>query len=550
MPSRKSLFTLFSVLVLLSILVAGCTPAATSTPEAVVATEAPVEEPVATEAPAEEEPAVTEEAAAEEPAAAPTGKLRIALTTDVNSIVFSNAAERQAAIASLAFFDSILFPAADGSAQPSLAEKCEPNAEYTTYTCTLRQDVVFHNGEPMNADAVVATIGYLRNPDIAYPFPPEEEVTVEKVDDFTVNFNLAAPNPKFDYTTLAFYEVLPPQYIEEVGWETFLEKPVGTGPFVFKEWVKGSHVSGTANPNYWREGYPLVDEIEFKFISEASTRLAALQSGEVDVITRLTEDEANTIKDDTELKLVTYPLDRVYYVAFNNLTTGVDTPIMDVNVRQAMNYAVDRQAIVDALFNGQAALSTSLVTPGDIGYVKSEPYPYDPEKAKALLAEAGYPDGFEIDMACPDKAYARINEVCEAIGSYLGEVGIAVNLEFMESGKFWDLEAKTELPPLFVDSWSADGNPISRITGALGKDQSYAAWWDERIQNLIDSINATGDVDEVNAYYAELQTLLIEEPPFVYLYEPYTFEAIRSNVINYAPRSNENFWVFELGFEQ
>jgi peptide/nickel transport system substrate-binding protein len=531
---------------------AGCSSPATSTPEAAVATEAAVvtEAPAATEAPvATEAPAATEEpAATEAPAAAPTGKLRIALTTDINSVIPSNAAERQADIAALAFFDTILFPAADGTAKPNLAEKCEPSADYMTYTCTFRKDVVFHNGDPLNADAVIGTVELLRNPEIAYPFPGEDVVTVEKVDDYTVKFNLKAANPKFDYTTLAYTEVFPADYVKNVGWDAFLEKPVGTGAFVFKEWVKGSHLIGTANPNYWQKGYPLVDEIEFKFISEASTRLAALQSGEVDIITRLTEDEANTIKDDPDLKLITYPLDRVYYVAFNNVSTGKDTPIMDVKVRQALNYAVDRQAIVDALFNGQAALSTSLVTPGDIGYVKSDPYAFDPEKAKALLAEAGYADGFEIDMACPDKAYARINEVCESIASYLGEVGVKVNLEFMESGKFWDMEAKKELPPLFVDSWSADGNPINRITGALAKDQSYAAWWDERIQNLIDSINATGNIDEVNQYYADMQKLLQEEPPFIYLYEPYTFEAIRSTVINYAPRSNEHFWVFELGF--
>jgi peptide/nickel transport system substrate-binding protein len=150
----------------------------------------------------------------------------------------------------------------------------------------MRQGVCVPKRRTAHADAVVKSIEYLRNPDIAYPFPPEGRSNcIEKVDEYTVKFNLAAPNPKFDYTYLAFYEVLPPQYIEEVGWETFLEKPVGTGPFVFKEWVKGSHVSGTANPNYWREGYPLVEEIEFKFISDASNRMAALQSGEVDVIT-------------------------------------------------------------------------------------------------------------------------------------------------------------------------------------------------------------------------------------------------------------------------
>jgi peptide/nickel transport system substrate-binding protein len=244
-------------------------------------------------------------------------------------------------------------------------------------------------------------------------------------------------------------------------------------------------------------------------------------------------------------------VDRVFYIAFNNLTTGIGQPTEDVLVRRAMNYAVDRQAIIDALFDGFADLSTGYITPGNLGYDDSiVPYPYDPEMAQALLTEAGYPDGFSIGFACPNGAYTNFEQVCQAVAGYLEDVGITPEggeIQFMESGQYWELEAAKELPPLFGDSWStADGEALNRLIGAVTADASYAAWAEPTITDYIDQISVEVDPVARAALYGELQQYMYDNPPFIYLYEPNTFEAINAAVQNYNPRAAENYYLKDV----
>jgi peptide/nickel transport system substrate-binding protein len=249
-----------------------------------------------------------------------------------------------------------------------------------------------------------------------------------------------------------------------------------------------------------------------------------------------------------DVQVVRYPVDRVFYIAFNNLTSGIGQPTEDVLVRQAMNYAVDRQAIIDALFDGFADLSTGFVTPGNLGHDSSvEPYPYDPDRARELLDEAGYPDGFTIGFACPIGAYTNFEQVCQAVAGYLEDVGIVPEggeIQFMESGQYWDLEAAKELPPLFGDSWStADGEALNRLIGALTADASYAAWSEPTIEDYIAQIGVEVDQEARAALYSELQQYMYDNPPYIYLYEPNTFEAINAAVQNYKPRAAENYYL-------
>ncbi len=341
-----------------------------------------------------------------------------------------------------------------------------------------------------------------------------------------------------------FWSVIPDEYIAEVGIDGFQEHPIGTGPFMFVEWVKGDHITYTANPNYWREGYPLVETLIFRPIPEAATRVAAIQADEVDIIGRLSSEEAQSLLGAEGVVVMKYPASRIYYIAFNNLTTGLDKPTMD---GQAMNYAVDIDAIIDALFDGFAQPAAGYVASSELGYGIVEPFGYDPEKALDLLAEAGYADGFAMDMACPAGAYMHFEEVCEAVAGYLGEVGIEINLEIMESGHYWDLEANKELPPLFGDSWSTlSGEAMRRLSGALGGwDAAYSSWSDPVIDDLLAQIATNVNRDERKALYEELQVYMQENPPFIYLYEPVAFEAIRTRVMDYHPRSAEDYWLFE-----
>jgi peptide/nickel transport system substrate-binding protein len=495
------------------------------------------------------------EVPAEPVAEGPQGTLTVAVSTFPNSLDLPIAAERQAQNVAWQLYNSLVWLDDEGKVVPALAESWEISDDGTEYTFKLREDVTFHNGEPFNADSVV--FSWERGSQDTMQWSDRWTVAdaVEKIDDFTVKVTTAdgKPNPLLLRIMAGDWAMVPPQYLEEVGEEGFAEHPIGTGPFRFVEWAKGDRIVFEANPDYWEEGLPKVQDLIFRPIPESSTRVAAIQTGEVDIVGRLSSEEAQSLLGVENVKVVRYPVDRVYYIAFNNLTTGVGQPTEDPMVRQAMNYAVDVDAIIDALFDGYGQPSTGYVTSANWGYDESiEPFGYDPDKARDLLTEAGYPDGFEMDFACPAGAYTNFEQVCEAIQGYLGDVGIQTNLEIMESGKYWDLEANKELPPLFGDSWSErSGEALPRLQGALGgNDASFSAWSDPEIDRLMGEIGTTVDDNARADLYVELQRYMQENPPFIYLYEPVTFEAINPKVQDYRPRSAENYflknvWVVE-----
>jgi peptide/nickel transport system substrate-binding protein len=480
----------------------------------------------------------------------PTGELIVSVSTFPNSIYMPNAAERNATNVAQQMYNGLTWVDDEGNIVPALAESWEVSDDGTEYTFKLRQDVVFHDGSAFDAEDVVATFEAGKLPENAYAYEYETAKTIEAIDEHTVKMTTEEPDPLF-LRRLNGQGIIPSDYYEKVGRDGLEEHPIGTGPFKFVEWVKGERIVMEAFEDYWEEGLPKLAKVTFRPIPEEATRIAAVQTGEIHIANRLPAEEAQRLLGAEGIQIVRYPVDRVYYVAFNNLTSGIGTPLENKLVRQAMNYAVDRQAIVDALFNGYADLTTGFITSDNLGYDASiEPYPYDPEKAKELLAEAGYPDGFEIGMACPTGAYTNFEQVCEAIGGYLNEVGITFTggeIQFMESGQYWDLEAKKELPPLFGDSWStADGEALNRLQGALADDASYAAWNTPEIQDYLDKISTTVDTEARAKLYSEMQSFMYDDPPFIYLYAPNTFEAISDKVQNYKPRDAENYYLKEV----
>jgi peptide/nickel transport system substrate-binding protein len=311
--------------------------------------------------------------------------------------------------------------------------------------------------------------------------------------------------------------------------------------------MKDDHITVVKNPNYWRQGYPKLDKVIFKIMPEVATRIAAIQAGEIDVAPRLTSDDIKSIEGADGIKVINYQINRAYYVVFNNLTTGKGQPTEDVKVRQAMAYAVDIQTIIDSLFGGYATPAVGLVAESNLGFDNGEMVKYDPEKAKQLLTEAGYPDGFQMDMACPDAAYPHINEVCQAVREYFNQVGITGELNFMEANTFWEQQGEKQLPPLFIDSWSSDmSDAYERLQGSLGQDEVYAQWYNKDISELLTQIASTVDGTERAKLYRDIQKLMREDPPFVYLYYPKTFEAVRSRVLNYQPRPAEEYYLWDV----
>jgi ABC-type transport system substrate-binding protein len=546
---KRLLFGLLALLVVVS-LVAGC--GATPEPKVVVQTvevekkvveTVQVEKEVVQTVEVEKEVVKEVEVTAVPEAPKPTGTLVVALSTNPNTLDQPITAERNAHNAARQMFDSLLWIDDNGELVPELAESWEVSDDGLEYTFHLRHDVTFHNGEPFNADSVVFSWNRYKSPDLEWNERWNMADNVEKVDDYTVKVTTAEPKPLLLRTIAISWAMVPPKYFAEVGDAEFGQNPVGTGPFMFVEWVQGDHITEKANPNYWKPGYPKVENLIFRIIPESATRVAAIQTGEVDVVGRLSSEEAKSLLGVSGVQVIRYPVARVYYIAFNNMTTGLDQPTMDATVRIAMNQAVDVQTIIDSIFDGFAKRSTGFVATGEMGYGAVQPFEYDPDKAKALLAEAGYPDGFTMDMACPAGAYSHFEEVCEAIVGYLADVGITVNLEIMESGKYWDLEATKQLPPLFGDSWSElMGEAYNRMAGALlGADAAYSSWNDPTIIDYLNKISTTVDTEARTKLYEDLQVYMVENPPFIYLYEPMAFEAVRDYVQDYRPRAGEEY---------
>ncbi|MCA9984103.1 MAG: ABC transporter substrate-binding protein [Anaerolineales bacterium] len=480
------------------------------------------------------------------PPDAPEGELIVAITTFPNAITPPNAAERQASNVTLQMFNGLVWRNEAGEIEPALATSWEISDDGTTYTFTLREGVVFHNGETFDAEDVVTTWEAGKDPLNAYYYTYEDVVAIEVIDDYTVAITSSAPDPLFLTTGFPTFGIYPTDYYNEVGFEGFEAHPIGTGAFQFVEWIEGERIVLEANPNYWEEGLPKLARVVFRPIPESATRLAAIQTGEIHIASRLIAEEASQLLTNRDIQVISYSNDRSYYIAFNNLTSGIGQPTEDVRVRLAMNYAVDRQAIIDALFDGQATLSSGFVAPFNLGFDSSiEPYPYDPDQAIALLTDAGYPDGFEIGFACPIGAYPNFEQVCEAVAGYLAEVGITPEggeIQFMESGQYWDLEANKELPALFGDAWSVtNGEALDRLQGALLAEASYAAWEDAELRALIEEASATIDIDARADVYTRIHQYMYENPPFIYLYYPNVFEAINSAVQNYTPRPAEDY---------
>jgi peptide/nickel transport system substrate-binding protein len=541
MVSTKRILTLLGAVTVLAILMVACAPA-----QAPVTVTQVVRETVVAKETVVERVVETVEVTPLPQGTQPEGTLIVALSTNPDTLDGPITAERNAHNASRGIFDSLVWVNDEGKVEPELAESWEISDDGLEYTFHLRQGVTFHNGEPFNADSVVYSWERYINPELPWNERWRIADAVEKVDEYTVKVITEEPKPLLLRTIATQWMMVPPQYIEEVGDVEFGIQPVGTGPFIFEEWVQGDHITLRANPDYWREGFPKVAEVIFRPVPESATRVAAIQTGEVDVVGRLSSEEAQSLLGAPGVQVIRYPVARVYYIAFNNLTSGVGQPTEDPLVRQAMNYAVDVQAIVDALFDGFAKPATGFVATGELGYGAVEPFAYDPDMARDLLAEAGYPNGFTMDFACPAGAYTHFEEVCEAVQGYLAEVGIETNLEIMESGQYWDLEANKELPPLFGDSWSeVMGEAYNRMTGALlGWDASYSSWEDETIISTLNEIAVTVDEDARAQLYEDIQGYMKDNPPFIYLYEPMAFEAIRDHVQDYRPRAAEEYFLW------
>lgn len=424
----------------------------------------------------------------------------------------------------------------DGELKPSIATSWEA-VDDLTWEFKLRDDVVFQNGEPLNAEAVKFTIDRIMDPEEAIPWRglmgPID--STEVVDDYTIRIHTSAPfGPLVQKLLVAF--IIPPQYYEEVGKEAFAQNPIGSGPFQWAEFDPLTHLTVNAWPDSWRwdGGEPGVNTVVWTKLPEESTRVAALAAGEVDVAEDIPAETIPQIETLGDV-VISQPIAQTNVV---NLRSTWDTPLADPLVRQALNYAVDKQAILDSILSGHGTLVDSqLIGPDSFGYNPDmSPYPYDPEKARELLTEAGYPDGFEMTYHFSIGRYPKDKEVSEVIAAQLAEVGVQANLEYLENVTFSQMARDGTIGPMSIYGWQAmPAMDINQPIPFFKCDTPRQNFCDEELDRMIDEMEQTLDADEREAKAQEMAVYLAETAPVIFLWQFHTIYGIQPYVEGFVP---------------
>src|SRR5438132_9929526 len=368
-----------------------------------------------------------------------------------------------------AMHDALVKPMPGNLMTPSLAESWTVSADQRVYEFKLREGLKFHNGDAFTAEDV--KFSFQRTKGTKILKEKVREVTV--VDPYRVRFQLNEPFPDF----MAFYGTLttgagwivPKKYVEKVGDDGFKRHPIGLGPYRFVSHTPGIELIMEANENYWRK-VPSVKRLVFKSIPEATTRLAMLKRGEVDVAYLLDAPQALELKRDPNFQVAFSGGIGTFYLDFFD-QWDAKSPWADKRVRLAANYAIDRQAVNEAENLGASRLTGNIVPRSFDFALPIEPYPYDPARAKQLLAEAGYPSGFDAGELYPWPPYFSMGE---AIGGYLGAVGIKTRVRTMERAAFYAALASKKLRGLCVCINAVYRNAASRLSETVPSDGAYA----------------------------------------------------------------------------
>jgi peptide/nickel transport system substrate-binding protein len=412
-----------------------------------------------------------------------------------------------------ALHDALVKPMPGGLMTPSLAESWTASADARVYEFKLREGLRFHNGDPFTAEDV--KFSFLR---VRTKILREKVREVEVVGPHRVRFHLHEPWPDFMtfYGTLASGAgwVVPKKYVEQVGSDGFRKHPIGLGPYKFVSHTPGIELVMEAYEGYWRK-VPHVKRLVYKSVPEATTRLAMLKRGEVDLAYLLDAPQAQEVQRDPTLKLAFSGGIGTFYLDFFD-QWDPKSPWHDRRVRLAANYAIDRRALNEAENLGASRLNGSIVPRSFEFALPLEPYPYDPARARQLLAEAGYPNGFDAGELHPWPPYFSMGE---AIGGYLGAVGIRTKLRTMERAAFYAALGSKKLRGLCVCIVAVYGNAASRMSEIVPSEGAYAYGAYPDVEALYRQQARETDRKKREALLHQIQHLIHERVRFGPIYD-------------------------------
>lgn len=463
---------------------------------------------------------------------ATAGVLRVAVSTEPPGLdPTTNAAGVIRLLLHHNVYECLVHVDEQGELRPQLAASWDVSEDGLVYTFHLREDVRFHNGAMLDAQAVKASFTRAMDPATGNPRPEYYEgiVEIEVVDDHRVRFHIAEPQAAF-LALLALGEsiIVPP------GADDLARRPMGTGPFMFAQWRPADRLVLERNPDYYVPDVPDVERVVFRFIADPAAQRAALLAGAVDMVAEITPELAVELEGNPRFTVVSGPSNLVQILALNNARPPLD----ELGVRQALAHAVDRDAIIERVFFGRYGTPIgSHLTPA-LPYYRDMTglYPYDPDRAQELLAEAGYPDGFSVTMTLPGN-YPQHVRTGEVIAAQLEDVGIDVRMERVDWATWLEQVFGQGAFDLTVIAHIGRLDPALMLTGyGAGRTDYYyrLRWQSDELNQLLDAGAVTADIDQRKTIYGRVQQILAEEVVNVFLQDMHDIVAMRAEITGVA----------------
>ncbi|SMC16714.1 peptide/nickel transport system substrate-binding protein [Desulfacinum hydrothermale DSM 13146] len=452
------------------------------------------------------------------------------------------------------FFDGLLQrKGPDGKLMPALAERWE-HPDLLTWRFYLRKGVTFHNGNPFTAQDVKFTFERLKNPEVSEFLNTGKSIdSIRILDDYTVEIKTKKPIPWFANNLHQIF-IMDKESTEKRDPGDVMIHPIGTGAYKLVEWVKGSYVRMEANENYW-EGAPAIKKVEVRPITEASTRFAALVSGQADIMTGVPVELFDKIQANPKLQVISRPARRSIFLALGNKPGD---PWSDIRVRKAMYMAINEDEIIQKVMRGHATPAAQIPDPPTIGYNAAiQRLPYDPEGAKKLLKEAGYENGFEITLTGPNDRYVQDEKIAEAVAKYLAKVGIKVKLDVKPKSIFFPEVAEGKLQ-FYLIGWFDGTFDMGRTYFKLAHTRDDAAGFGglngasysdpkldqmlEATADMVDPAQRKKALEELNRYAMEEKIVWI---PLHYQEDLYAMQ--KGKGIVFQPRPDRWIVYKEIG---
>jgi len=460
----------------------------------------------------------------------PAGQLIIAFDTTI-APTYLDPAETPGIATPFVFLyalhDALAKPLPGNDRAPCLAESWTESPDGLVYEFKLRAGLTFHNGDPFSAEDV--QFSFARYKGSSAKLLHDKVKAVEVIDAHRLRFVLHAPWPDF----LTFYAttatgagwVVPKKYVEQVGDDGFKRHPVGLGPYRFVRSTPGVELVLEANERYWRK-VPAIKTIIFKGVPERPTRLAMLKTGEADIAYLMIGDEGVAVKADPKLRLASVLPPGVWYLEFPE-QWDPKSPWHDQRVRLAANLAIDRQAINEVERMGLGRPTGSIIPRSMEFALPLEPFPYDPAQAKRLLAEAGYPNGFEAGEFNPAPPFYTMGE---AIANYLAAIGIRTQMRTMERAAFMSAWREKKLRGLLMVATGAAGNAATRLETFVISTGTYAYGGFPDLDALFRQQAVERDRHKRAALLHQIQRLMHERVMHAPVFEPATLHGVGPRV--------------------